>query len=684
MKFLEFREKLKNNFDEMAKDNEMLFEVNADKDELYNTYLASFPLGSNKLFRERTEHDCSECRQFIKGIGLAVSIKNGEIKTIWDFEVGDSNYQHVVDVMSAWVKKYEIKDVYLYDRKRVGVESNKELDDNGMVWNWEHLYCDLPRSYYTERINIPTRKSMYRDRANVFYRSLNEISIEATDTVLELINDGSLYRGDEWKSALTEFRRYQKEFAKIKYDKMLYAWEKSLKINDTIGRIRNHSIGTLLVDISDCCMDLDRAVKKYEDIVAPYNYKRPKAIYTKKMLEDAKKTVVNLGYADSLRRRFANLDDISVNNVLFANSDAANRLIGGDDLFDELEKGTTVNPRKYSNIGEITIDKFISDVLPNSTSVELLLENRHENNLISLIAPVNKEAPSMFKWENPFSWAYNGNIADSDIKKNVKKAGGDVTGDIRFSIQWNDLDTHDRNDLDAHCKEPDYEIYYSNRSMMSPNGGKLDVDIIEPKKGVPAVENIVYKTKSSMKSGTYHFFVNVFSDRGGRSGFRAELEVDGEVFHYECGDLRGSSRVIKVANVKVSKDGSIKIEHILKPNELSINSREVWNVKTNTFIPVTSIMYSPNYWDNNNIGNKHYIFALDGCVNSEMPNAWYNEYLKEDLVGKHKRVFEALGAKAHVEDADDQLSGVGFSSTQRNDVIVRVTGKTTRMLRIKF
>lgn len=154
--------------------------------------------------------------------------------------------------------------------------------------------------------------------------------MDSIDTVLELIAQKSLYRGEEWKGALTEFMNLKKDYEKVPAEQRDdYCWVKAGEVGGAVGRIRNHSIGTLLVDISEG-MDLDAAVRRYGQIVAPANYKRPKAIFTKRMLEEAKKTIEELGYMDSLARRFATLDDITVNNILFSNKDAAKRISGGD------------------------------------------------------------------------------------------------------------------------------------------------------------------------------------------------------------------------------------------------------------------------------------------------------------------------------------------------------------------
>lgn len=677
MEFKRFKKQLQDHFEEMTKDAPKLFEVAVDKDELWNLYLDSFPEGTNKIYRERREYDCSCCRHFIKSIGNAVIIKNNQVHTIWEFQTGSSTFQPVVEALDRYIKAHAVSGVYVSKLKAIGTDHNREEVD-GKINVYEHFFLILPdkfvdRSYRSEG----DIKGSFRDVRNVFKRSLDEISQEAIETVLELIMQNSLYKGEEWKGVLAEFLRYKRNYEKIsESERENYAWEKSVTAGAVIGKIRNHSIGTLLVNISEG-MELDLAVRKYEQIVAPANYKRPKAIYTKKMLEEAQKTVEELGYMDSLPRRFAKLDDITVNNILFSNRDAARRISGN--VFEDMAAEATINPKRFSKVEEIGIEQFVKDVLPTAKELEVYFENKHRQNMVSLIAPQNPDSPSMFKWNNPFSWAYTGNMTDSDIRENVKSAGGRVDGVLRFSIQWNDED-YNPNDFDAHCESPRFHICFRSKMDRS-TGGNLDVDIICPQKGKAAVENITWPDKSKMIPGTYKFYVHCFSQNGGRSGFKAEIEFDGQIYSFDYPHSLRQGEDVVVAEVTLSRDGVFSIKELLPSN---ISSREVWGVKTNQFVPVSVVCYSPNYWDEQNgIGHRHVFFMLKDCVNPEMPNGFYNEFLKQELV-QHKRVFEALGGKMRVDDVDDQLSGVGFSTTKRAELVVKVKGATERIIKVKF
>jgi hypothetical protein len=685
MEFKQFNKALQAHVTSLVKDETHLFVVEVDKDAMWNLYLDSFPPGANVVYRERREFDCSCCRHFVKAFGNVVAIKDNAVVTIWDFDSGDAKYQPVLDALSAFIKSKPITDVFVTDTRSFGTEKSHEEVD-GKVHTWDHFHADLHKGMVVYS-DLNAKRGELRDVRNVFQRSLEEITRDAIEAVLDLIAQKSLYKGEEWESVLKQFLKLHKEYHKIPDARPLllgdvlswgnlYCWKKSLEVGPVIGKIKNHSIGVLLTNISEG-MDLDEAVKKYEQIVAPTNYKRPKAIFTKKMVEEAQKKIQELGLEPSLERRYAALDDITVNNVLFANRNAKKRMAGN--VFDDLAGETSaVKPKTFDKLEEVPVDIFIKDILPQATSVEMFLENKHLGNMVSLIAPKNADSKTMFKWNNNFSWAYKGNITDS-MKERVKAAGGKVDGVLRFSICWNE-DGQNQNDFDAHCKEPDgNEIYFGNRlPFVHRSSGRLDVDIIYPGQNV-AVENITWTNRSKMQKGTYLFYVHNFSHHGGRSGFTAEIEFDGQIFSFSYDKELRQSEVVPVAEVELLPSGEFKIREKLPSN---VSSRDLWGLKSNRFHPVSVCMYSPNYWDaQDGIGHRHYFFMLKDCVNDESPNGFFNEFLREEFMA-HKRVFEALGAKMKVEDSDTQLSGLGFSATKHESFVCRVEGAFKRTLKV--
>jgi hypothetical protein len=267
------------------------------------------------------------------------------------------------------------------------------------------------------------------------------------------------------------------------------------------------------------------------------------------------------------------------------------------------------------------------------------------------------------------------------MKEKVKSAGGNTEGELRCSLEWYNYD-----DLDLHLIEPSgYEISFRGK-MSSYTKGKLDVDMNAGGGSTRTpVENIIHPFGAPNIEGSYELFVHQYEKRENQDiGFRVEIECqnNGEVFTFEHSEPLRTGQKVSVATFNYSRDKGLTFQTQLNSTQMS---KEIWNLSTNKFYGVNSIMFSPNHWDEA-IGNKHLFFMIKGAENQDpLVRGFFNEFLKEELT-PHKRVFEAMAGRMEVasQPYERQLSGIGFSTTQRDQLVVRVKGHLDRVIKVVF
>lgn len=648
MQFKQFAEQITKQFSMMQKHE--LFRLDVDGDEFWEKYLSSFPPGTNSIYRVRTEHDGSYDRHTLKKIGAVVDIHNGKMTTVWDiWSELESPYSEVAYAMRQYLQDKKIAGIFRSKEDSVGYVSTKERLEDGYK-TWYHFYGKIDRKFCPAEIGeaVGYANTTYE----VLKRGLTELTEPALRTVQDLIRDNLLYRGKEFEQQVANFRKMRLEYDKTpRKERDFYIWG---SINHPQARFRNTVIGTLVVDLSNG-VDITEAVGSFEAKVAPQNYKRPTALITQGMIDKAVQKIKELNLEDALSRRHAELADVSVNNVIWVSNSTSSKMKDG--VASLLSPTAPVKASK--DIAAIHVNDFIKDVLPNCTQAELLLESRHKGNLVSITTAAHYAVEPLFKWDNNFAWSYNGNVTDG-IKEKVKKAGGNIHADLRVSLAW-----FNRDDLDLHCMGPYGHVCFMNKNAI------LDVDMNVSNPVTDPVENMAFMYP---RDGAYSFYVNNYTKRDTQNvGFSIEVEAKGSLRRFTYNKAVPGSHNVECFSFVVKKGAITDFKVTGKGLEEGDVVEEVWNVKTGTYVPIHTVLYSPNHWDGNAVGNKHHMFILEGCKNPEPTRGIYNEFLRSDLE-EHRKVFEVLGNKTMCEHSDEQLSGVGFSETVANTATIRAIG----------
>lgn len=692
-------------FSNMIGSGKPLFRANISGQELWNIYMKGF--GVDPIFRDplSSVHNCKACHNFMEHYGNIVTLNDDNTFTsIFDFEMPDEVSEnefgnsfrmlreavHAVDVCDIFAVTEESIAKSNYDEsstpghshlglsKNVKCYTKEEAEKFGVVKpdetiTFHHLFLDVPSSYIKDsRYSVATLVSEAKAKYISLEKSLREFSVETVELIIDLIEQNSILNGEAHLKKLKAFLDVLKEYTTVP-DEQRNVWLWRTSVDFAYCHIRGEVIGTLMSDIQNG-MDLGTACSAWNRKVDPVNYMRAKSPITKSQIAAAQKFVEDNGYVESFTRRCATMADIEASEILHIHNGDVKPV----SIFDSIKPTVEKPMPKLENLKEVGIEEFMKNILPGVTSVEVLFENRLRNNLVTLITAESKDSKRIFKWNNNFSWTYNGGLAGkSQIAQAVKAAGGFVDAPFRFSIMWNE-DGRSIVDFDAHAIEPHgseicFRTYKLPRKTTS--GGTLDVDMIRPK-GV-GVENIYWSNLSEVRNGNYRFFVDNY-DNGHNSGFMAEIALGNEVFTYQVtGDVQ---REYDVADVWVKNGAIEKIEH--HAPLVSQKSENIYGLKTGQFHQVNLVCLSPNYWQDN-VGNKHYFFFIEGCKAEDKVRGFHNEFLRPELA-PHRKVLDVLAHTMQTESTEGQLSGLGFNATVHDELTVRVKGKETKVLKIKF
>lgn len=447
-----FNELIQQKFAEMQQ-NSKLFRCNLTGDQIWDLYINSFSPEDNPVFRDpnSSEHNCNHCKNFIRRYGNIVALnENYEPVTMFDVEI-EGEYKNTARVLTQTIKKAGIASVFFEtfdelnslpyesctkknERFQLGVAKNvkrytkEEAEKYGVVKpneirEFHHLHLFLNKEFVdSSGKSAEAIVGEFKDAKSVFQRAMETIPLDTLELVRDLINQGSLLDGTTHL-----FKVEQMILVKKLYDSLApkqrenWCWVYSYRF--PLAKFRNELIGVLCTELAEG-EELNKACQNWNKRVDPANYMKAVAPITKKQIEEAKKFVEENGYEQSFQRRVATTDDIKVSEILHSN--IGNGKLKNVSIFDNVKSTSTRHKRsEFEGVEEVGIEKFMTSILPTCTSVEALLLNQHEGNMMTLTTSSGNEGKPIFKWDNNYSWSYNGNLAGkSQIKEEVKSKGG--------------------------------------------------------------------------------------------------------------------------------------------------------------------------------------------------------------------------------------------------------------------
>lgn len=408
--------------------NAPLYIADIDVDDLWDTYIVSFPL------RDRQEYNCNCCKSFIKKFGALVYIdSDGSTRSaLWDDTKDYGYFNNVVDYMAESIDNSDILNQAFSKEKFLGRPTEG---------GWTHLSIATPDGVKTNSLvkSAEELEAASKENFRMLNRALEKYSSKTAQKALQLLRSGQLYRSEKVIGQAEWFADLIETATRFKSKRKNVVWAAVGSAPTGFCNVNSSTLGSLMDDIQSC-MSEHNIKYRFNDKMDPLKHRRPQTDPGAQNIKRGEDIIAKMGLKLSLKRRYATIDDLDLLWSPRRQKAVQKRSKGVFGSVVARNERTETVVRAGTSPAVMTFAKFEKKILPHAESV-LVFAPDH-GSYSALCTAVHSDAPNLLQWSNPVNW-YVYNNGSRATQWNVRgNSWINVTGITLQPNMWNNECEH--------------------------------------------------------------------------------------------------------------------------------------------------------------------------------------------------------------------------------------------------
>jgi hypothetical protein len=380
---------------------------------LFDLFLSHIPAA------ERQFYTCYACRRFVNTYGglVIIDADGNTASALWNDNGSPSFFVGAAKALRDHVEHARVNGVFISAESTWGTP---------VTGTWTHMSVTPPKEMvYPERNRVKTAGQMMAEKKEDFRTMIEALlpqtlpngetrppilSLSALNTAVALLQTDALYRSEkvlgvaEWLKTLHEQRD---RATHRKRDNIL--WRAVALAPAGYCHPRSSMIGTLLEDI-EAGMAYEMVERRFKSKMHPLQYQRPQVAPSEQNIARGEAIIAKLGAANSLKRRYARLDEVV---SIWTPKEKPEVQKGGVFGHVKAKNAEPIPANMTLPVTTMTVEKFRRTVLPTANTIEFWVPMMKAN-YSALTTATDASAPPILQWDhadrrNPVSsYVYHG------------------------------------------------------------------------------------------------------------------------------------------------------------------------------------------------------------------------------------------------------------------------------------